>query len=205
MKINRNDIFLILILLFCICLIVSNILAVKLIQLGTFTATTGMLIIPISYIISDTITEIWGYRTMRKVIWLGFAMNFLVVLFFQIAIWLPSAPFWENQTAFETVLGSTPRITVASMFGFLTGSFINASIMNRMKIAQQGKNFSLRAIVSTIFGEFGDSSVFVILAFAYMLPFREVIYLVLLQTIAKIIIEIIVLPLTRVVVKKLRV
>lgn len=199
-----DKVFFILGTLFCICLIVSNILAFKIIPIGIFSATAGMIIIPISYIISDTITEIWGFKKTRFVIWCGFAMNFLTVLFFQLAIWLPSVPFWEHQTAFETVLGSTPRITVASMCGFLVGSFLNASIMSKMKTAQKGKNFSLRAIVSTIFGELGDSFVFFILAFSLILPFQNVIFMALFQTVAKIIIEILVLPITRIIVKRLK-
>jgi uncharacterized integral membrane protein (TIGR00697 family) len=141
---------------------------------------------------------------MKTIIRLGFAMNFLVVILFQIAIWLPAAPFWEHQTAFEAVLGNTPRMTIASMFGFLIGSFVNAFIMSKMKIAQKGKNFSLRAIISTVFGESGDSFVFFVLAFFFLMPFREVIYMALFQTFAKTIYEIIALPLTRIVVRRLR-
>lgn len=190
--------------LFCICLIVSNILAFKLISCGPFTATAGMFIIPVSYIIGDTITEVWGFKKARQVIFAGFAMNLLTAVFIWLAIRLPSAPFWEHQEAFEMVLGSTPRITIASMLAFLSGSFLNALIMDAMKTVQKGRNFPLRAIISTVAGELADSSLFFILAFAFTISFKEILSMALFQTLIKIVFEIMILPFTKILVRKLQ-
>lgn len=196
--------FFLLSILFCVCLIISNILAFKLIQIGPFTATAALFIFPISYIVNDAITEVWGFRKARLLIWCGFGMNFLAILFFQIAVKIPPSPFFEHQEAFQTVLGSTPRIALASLAGFLVGAFINAYIMSRMKISSKGKNFSLRAIVSTIFGELGDSSVFFFICLLFVIPFKEIILMIIFQTVLKSLYEIIVLPLTTQIVKKIK-
>jgi uncharacterized integral membrane protein (TIGR00697 family) len=185
-------------------LVVSNVLAFKLIRLGPFTTTAAMFIFPISYIINDTITEVWGFKKAKLLIWCGFGMNFIAILFFQAAIWAPPSPFWEHQEAFRTVLGNTPRIVLASLAGFLIGSFVNAYIMSKMKIASKGKHFSLRAIISTLFGETGDSFVFLIGSFLFVIPFREIILMAVFQTVVKSAYEIVVLPLTTQVVKKIK-
>ncbi len=204
MKNNISISFFLISILFCACLIISNILAFKLIQVGPFMATAALFIFPFSYIINDVITEVWGFKKARLLIWCGFGMNFLSILFFQLAIWVPSSPFWAYQEAFSIVLGSTPRIAIASLSGFLTGSFINAFIMSKMKIASQGKNFSLRAIMSTLFGELADSIVFFFILLVFVIPFREIIGMILFQTITKSLYEIIVLPVTNIVVKKIK-
>lgn len=196
--------FLLLSILFCVCLIISNILAFKLIQIGTFTATTAMFIFPVSYIINDVITEVWGFKKARLLIWCGFGMNFMAIAFFQLAIWAPSSPFWNHQEAFQTVLGSTPRIALASLAGFLIGSFSNAFIMSKMKIAHKGKHFSLRAIISTLVGESCDSFIFFIICLLFVLPFREILLIALFQTIVKSLYEVIVLPLTAQIVRKIK-
>lgn len=142
---------------FCVCLICSNLLEVKMISLGGITATAGLIVFPISYIINDCIAEVWGYRKARLIIWLGFLMNLMAIIFIQIAIILPSALFWDGQKSFETVFSSTPRILLASFIAFLVGSFLNAYVMSKMKISSKGKHFSLRAITSTVVGESADS------------------------------------------------
>ena len=133
--------FLIMGVVFCVCLICSNLLEVKMISLGGITATAGLIVFPISYIINDCIAEVWGYRKARLIIWLGFLMNLMAVIFIQIAIILPSAPFWDGQKPFETVFSSTPRILLASFIAFLVGSFLNAYVMSKMKISSKGKHF----------------------------------------------------------------
>jgi uncharacterized integral membrane protein (TIGR00697 family) len=196
--------FFVLGLLFCVCLIVSNILAFKLINIGGFTACAAIFLFPLSYVISDVITEVWGFKKAKLLIWCGFAVNFLVVIFFQLAIWAPADPVWEYQEAFKTVLGSTPRIVMASLTAFLVGSFINAYIMSRMKIRQKGKNFSLRAIVSTIFGESADTMIFFFVGWLFVVPVPVIISMALFETVVKLLIEILVLPLTVQVVKKIK-
>jgi uncharacterized integral membrane protein (TIGR00697 family) len=186
--------------LFTTCLLLANILAVKIIQIGPWAAPAGMLIFPIAYILNDVIAEVWGYRKARLIIWSGFAMNILMVLFFSLAISLPFAPFWTDQQSFAKTLGSTPRIVFASIMAYLVGSFLNAYIMSRMKVRSQGKNFGLRAIVSTLVGESADSFIFISVAFAGIFQVRSLIMMIATQALLKTIYEIIVLPLTTIVV-----
>ena len=143
--------------LFNVCLIAANLLETKVIQLGSLTVTAGLLVFPISYIINDCIAEVWGFRKARLIIWSGFAMNFFVVGLGLAAVALPAATFWEGEEHFNFVFGMAPRIVVASLLAFLTGSFLNAYVMSRMKLASRGRRFSLRAIVSTVVGETADS------------------------------------------------
>ena len=188
--------FLVMVVVFCVCLICSNLLEVKMVSLGGITATAGLIVFPISYIINDCIAEVWGYRKARLIIWLGFLMNLLAVLFIQLAIVLPSAPFWEGQSAFEATFSSTPRILLASFIAFLAGSFLNAYVMSKMKISSGGKHFSLRAIASTIVGESADSLLFFPIAFGGVVPVKELIVLIVTQACLKTAYEIIILPVT---------
>ena len=109
------------------------------------------MIFPISYIINDVVAEVWGYRKARLIIWTGFLMNLFAVLFYTLSVNWPAAPFWQNQDAFANILSSTPRIAIASLLAYLVGSFINAFVMSKVKILSKGKNFSFRAILSTLF------------------------------------------------------
>lgn len=193
--------FMLLGILFNVCLITSNFLETKLINFFGLPLTAGLIVFPISYIINDLIAEVWGFTKARIVIWSGFISNFLVIGFCQIAVMLPGASFWEGQEHFNFVFGLAPRIVVASMIAFLLGSFINAYIMSKMKIQSQGKNFSLRAVVSTLGGETADSLIFFPIAFGGLMPLSELLKLMLLQVILKSAYEIIVLPITIRVVK----
>lgn len=162
--------FMLLGILFNVCLVASNLLETKVIQLGPITATAGLIVFPISYIINDCIAEVWGFKKARLIIWSGFAMNFLTIGFARLAITLPAAPFWEGEESFNFIFGLAPRIAIASLLAFLLGSFLNAYIMSKMKVATQGKYFSLRAILSTIAGESADSLLFFPLAFGGLIP-----------------------------------
>ena len=181
---------------FCVCLVAANLLETKVIQLGPVSVTAGLIVFPVSYIINDCIAEVWGFRKARLIIWLGFLMNFMVVAMGQLAVVLPAAPFWQGEEAFNFVFGLAPRIAVASLTAFLVGSFINAYVMSRMKISSQGKNFSLRAILSTVFGEGADSLVFFPLAFGGLMPADERAQMMLVQVVLKTVYEVAVLPLT---------
>lgn len=181
---------------FCVCLIASNLLETKIIQIDSFTITAGFLVFPISYIINDCIAEVWGFRKARLIIWVGFAVNFAVLALFQLAVALPAAPFWEGEAAFRFVFGLAPRIAAASLMAFLVGSFLNAYVMSRMKIASGGRNFSARAVFSTLVGESADSLIFFPLAFGGLMPVHELAKLMLIQVVAKTAYEIVVLPLT---------
>ena len=193
--------FMIMGILFSVCLIASNILVVKAIKIGPITATAALIVFPISYIINDCIVEIWGYKKARLVIWTGFGMNFLVVGLTQIAILLPAASFWMGDEAFTFVFGLAPRVVTASFSAFLVGSFLNAYIMSRMKVASKGKNFSVRAIVSTLVGEGADSFIFFPIALGGIIGWNELLLITVTEALLKSFYEIIILPVTILVVK----
>lgn len=181
---------------FCTCLIVSNLLAAKIFMLGSLALPAAVIIFPVSYIINDCIAEVWGFRRARFIIWTGFAMNFLAAALGQIAVFLPAAPFWDGAAHFNYMFGLAPRIAAASFLAFLAGSFLNAYVMSRMKVASKGRHFSLRAIASTLVGEGVDSLIFFPFAFAGILPFSAMLPMMLAQTALKTLYEILVLPLT---------
>ncbi len=187
--------------LFCTCLIVSNLMAAKIFVVGELTLSAAVLLFPVSYILNDCIAEVWGYRKARLIIWTGFIMNFLVMAVFQVAVLLPPAPFWEGAPHFDYVFGLAPRLALASFAAFLAGSFVNAYVMSRMKLASQGRNFSARAVVSTLLGEGVDSLIFFPCAYLGLLPFNEMLTVLFLEVTLKVGYEIAVLPLTRRVVK----
>lgn len=197
--------FMLLGVLFCVCLIAANLLETKQITLGPLELTAGLIVFPVSYIINDCLVEIWGYRRTRLVIWLGFAMNFLFVLFGLIADALPGAAYWQGEQGFHEMFGLAPRIAGASFLAFLVGSFLNAYVMSRMKLRSDGgKHFSVRAIVSTIAGETADSLVFFPLALGGVVPWPVMPLLMLNQVVLKTVYEIIALPLTVRVVRALK-
>lgn len=189
---------------FNVCLIAANLLETKVIQLGGLTVTAGLLVFPISYIINDCIAEVWGFRKARLIIWSGFVMNFFVVTLGLIAVSLPAAPFWEGEEHFNFVFGMAPRIVAASLMAFLVGSFLNAYVMSRMKIASRGRNFSARAIWSTVVGETADSLIFFPVAFGGVIAWRELVVMMGLQILLKSAYEVVILPVTIRVVKAVK-
>ena len=188
-------------LLFTTSLIIANIVEQKLINIGPIEATAGLLIFPVSYVINDVIAEVWGYRKARLIIWYGFLMNFLAIFIFRMSILVPGSDNFTHQEAFALVLGNTQRITIASFIAFLVGSFLNAMVMSKMKIMQGGLNFSVRAIVSTLAGEGADSMIFFSLAFYGIISNHDILMLILTQTTLKTVYEIIVLPVTNMIVR----
>ena len=196
--------FMLLGILFNVCLIAANLLETKVIQVGGLTVTAGLLVFPISYIINDCIAEVWGFKKARLIIWSGFAMNFFVVALGLIAVAIPAAPFWQGEEHFNFVFGMAPRIVVASLIAFLVGSFLNAYVMSKMKVASQGRNFSARAILSTVVGETADSIIFFPIAFGGIIAWRELLIMMLLQMVLKSMYEVIILPVTIRVVKAIK-
>lgn len=190
--------------LFCCCLIISNLVEIKTIDIGPMTITAGVITFPIAYIINDCVVEIYGFSKARLMIWTGFAANLIVTLLLQLAIILPGSPQWQSQQALETIFGAVPRILIASFIAFLVGSIINAIVMSRMKARSGRRLFSLRAITSTILGEGADSLIFFPIAFAGTLPISTIVTLIATQTILKTTYEIVILPVTISVVKKIR-
>ena len=190
--------------LFCVCLITANVLETKQISIGAINITGGLLVFPVSYIINDCVCEVWGFRKARLLIWSGFAMNLIFVAFGALADAIPGAPYWHNDEGFHAIFGLAPRIAAASFVAFLVGSFINAYVMSRMKLSSHGKHFSVRAVVSTLFGETADSLVFFPLALSGVVPAGEMMSLILSQVALKTLYEIVVLPITVRVVKKVK-
>ena len=189
---------------FTVCLIASNILETKQMVFGPLHLTGGLLIFPVSYIVNDVVCEIWGYRRASILIWTGFITNFCFMAVASLADAIPGAPYWENDAGFHAIFGLTPRIALASFVSFLAGSFVNAYVMSRMKIADRGKRFPLRAIMSTIWGEGTDSLLFFPLAFYGVLPDNELPLMMLSQLVLKTVYEIIVLPVTMRVVRRVK-
>lgn len=198
--------FLILAVIFCVCLIVANLMEIKTVELGPLVITAGVIVFPVSYIINDCIVEIYGFARARFVIWLGFLMNLFVTVLLQIGLWLPGDAAWTGQSAMQLVFGAVPRILAASFTAFICGSMVNAYVMSRMKMraGNNGRGFSLRAIVSTILGEGTDSAIFFPIAFGGVLPWSTVVTLILTQTLLKTCYEILILPVTLRIVKRLR-
>ena len=196
--------FMLLGILFNVCLIAANLLETKVIQVGSITVTAGLLVFPISYIINDCIAEVWGFKKARLIIWSGFAMNFFVVALGLIAVALPAAPFWEGEQHFDFVFGMAPRIVVASLLAFLVGSFLNAYVMSEMKVASGGRNFSARAIWSTVVGETADSLIFFPIAFGGLIAWPELLVMMGTQIVLKSLYKVIILPITIRVVKAVK-
>ena len=188
--------FTVLVALFVTCLITANVIAVKPIGVFGLILPAAVIIFPISYILGDVITEVYGYRQARRVIWLGFACNLLAVA----AIWggqaLPAASFWAAQPAYESILGAAPRILAASFAAYLIGEFANAYVLARMKVATEGRWLWTRTIGSTVVGQGLDSAVFITVAFAGVWPAEVMAAAVVTQWLVKVAYEALATPLT---------
>ena len=190
--------------LFCVCLIAANTLETKQISVLGISLTGGLIVFPISYIINDCVCEVWGFQKARLLIWTGFAMNFFFVAMGALCDWIPGAPYWTNEAGFHAIFGLAPRVAAASFVAFIVGSFANAYVMSKMKIRDKGRNFSLRAILSTIVGESFDSVIFFPLALGGVVPTEELPKLMLWQVLLKTVYEVIALPITIRIVKALK-
>ena len=188
--------------LFITCLITANVIAVKVISLGPFLLPAAIFVFPLSYIFGDILTEVYGYRLARRVIWLGFLCNLIFVFFAWLGQVLPAAPFWEGQEAYQRILGYTPRLLAASFLGYLVGEFVNSFILARMKIMTRGRWLWSRTIGSTIIGQGLDTSIFITVAFIGTPSFVPV--MILYHWLAKTLIEALATPLTYVIVNFLK-
>jgi uncharacterized integral membrane protein (TIGR00697 family) len=163
MKVSHR--FVIITAIFITCLITANIIAVKVISFGPVILPAAIVVFPISYIFGDILTEVYGYRLARQVIWLGFLCNLIFVIFARIGQTLPPASFWGGQEAYESILGYTWRLLAASFFGYLVGEFANSFVLAKMKILTKGRWLWTRTIGSTIVGEGLDTAIFITLAY----------------------------------------
>ena len=181
---------------FITCLITANIMAVKLTTVWKFTVPAAVVIFPISYIFGDILTEVYGYRQARQVIWLGFCCNLLAV----IAIWLgqilPPTSYWDGQSAYVRILGYTPRLLAASFVAYLIGEFANSFILSKLKILTKGRWLWTRTISSTLVGEGLDSLVFITLAFVGTVSGAQLAGIIVTQWLFKSAYEVIATPLT---------
>jgi uncharacterized integral membrane protein (TIGR00697 family) len=184
--------------LFCGCLIISNILASKTFSLYDIILPCGVVIFPLVYIVGDVLTEIYGFTLAKRTIYLGFIINLIAVIAYQIAIFLPGTdPATSN--AFSIILGSTPRILIASLISYLVGSYVNAYFMKILKEKYTDYLFA-RCSISTLFGEGLDAILFITIAFAGLMPNEVLITMIICQGAFKVIYEIIVYPITRTVI-----
>jgi uncharacterized integral membrane protein (TIGR00697 family) len=193
---RHSTAFVLLVATFITTLITSNIIAVKLMDIGSLILPAGIIIFPVSYIIGDVLTEVYGYHRARQVIWLGFACNLVAIGAIWLAMVLPPAAFWDGQTAYERILGYTPRLLVASFLAYLVGEFANSYVLARLKIITQGRWLWTRTIGSTLIGQGLDSAVFLVVAFAGALPTDVLVSAIVVQWLAKSAYEALATPLT---------
>lgn len=190
--------------LFVTCLIVSNIIAVKIGMFGKYYLPVAVILFPITYIIGDVLTEVYGYAAARRAIWIGFFCNLVAVIAIWISIKIPAAPFFANNQAFADILGFAPRLLMASFIAYLIGQFANSVVLAKMKIKTNGKYLWMRTIGSTIVGEGLDSLIFITIAFTGIMPAGVIGGLIITQWIFKTLFEVIATPITYVVVGYLK-
>lgn len=203
MKKQVSAIFSVMCTLMAACLIASNIFTTKVFSVFGIVLTGDLLIFPVSYILNDCISEVYGYRKARFAIWLSFGIDFLFVLIAQAVVALPGAGFWEGGAHFDYILRMEIWVAAASLVAFLVGSTVNAAVMSRMKAADAGKRFWLRAIVSSVAGDLCDSLVFMPVVF-WSVGFRKLVLMILCQVLVKVLYEVILLPLTQKVVRDVK-
>lgn len=191
-----SPLYLLVTVLFVACLIAANITATKLIEPWGLVMDAGTIVFPVSYILGDVLTEVYGFRAARRVIWLGFLANLLVVAAIAVAGLVPPASFWEGQAAYEQILGFVPRILAASFCAYLVGEFANSIVLAKLKVATQGRHLWLRTIGSTLVGQGLDSLVFVTLAFGGVIPAEAMVAMILTQWLVKSAYEALATPVT---------
>ncbi len=199
--------------IFVTTLIISNIIAVKLVDIFGLILPAAVILFPVTYIFGDVLTEVYGYARARQVIWTGFLCNLLVVIAIWIAGRIPAAPVWtagvfqdpnSAQEAYQAILGFAPRLLVASFIAYLAGEFLNSFVLAKLKVKTAGRFLWVRTIASTLFGEGADSALFITTAFLGILPTAALGQLILSQWLFKVAYEILATPLTYLVVNALK-
>jgi hypothetical protein len=175
--------------MFISLMLISNLLACKLVTIFNYTLPAGVFIYPFSFMLGDVLTELYGFKITRKVIWTGFIVQASLVLFSTIALYLPYPSYWTGQEAFKTIFMMTPQIVLGSLLAFLVGTTTNSAIMVKVKKWTKGKFLWIRTVLSTIIGEFFDSLIFVSIAFFGRMPLNAIIQMIILQIIVKTLIE----------------
>ena len=195
-NLTKTELYAIITGVFTACLIISNIIAGKTFDFFSFTLPSAVMIFPVIYIINDVLAEVYGYEKARRVIFLGFFMNLIAVICFNITIWLPAPVFFKNSEAFSIVLGSTLRLLLAGFIAYIIGSLVNAKLMTYLKKWNEDKLF-FRCIMSTLFGESLDALIYIILGFFGTMPTDALLVMMVVQALVKTVYEIVVYPLTR--------
>lgn len=189
---------------FVAVLMASDTVATKIVQLGPLSLAGAIFVFPISYIFGDILTEVYGYKATRRIIWSGFAaLLFMSAVYWLVQI-LPAATFWGNQEAYEKILGAVPRVVIGSIAGYWAGEFLNSYVLSKMKIWTGGRLLWTRTIGSTIAGEAADSLLFGLIAFYHVLPSSGLVSVIISGYIAKVLIEIAATPLTYLAVNHLK-
>ena len=191
--------------LFVTCLLLSNLVAGKMWAVTSdITLPAAVILFPVTYILGDVFTEVYGFRKARMIIWLGFGCTALAVLVYLLTIALPHPGFFENQGAYEAVLGTTPRVAAASFAGYLFGEFSNSIILSKLKVVTNGKHLWVRTILSTIVGEGFDSVIFITISFWGTMENSEIFKMILFQYLFKVAYEVLFTPLTYFVVGRIK-
>jgi uncharacterized integral membrane protein (TIGR00697 family) len=190
--------------IFTATLLISNTLDTKIFTLGPLNLPSGIILFPLAYIFGDVLTEVYGYAASRKVIWTGFVSLLLMIVTYEVARILPAAPFWPHQEAFQNILGHVPRIVAASITAYFVGEFCNSYVLAKIKVWMQGKAMPFRFVASTAVGQAVDTTVFVLIAFGGLFSAGQMVSLILSGWAFKVAWEVIALPVTLFVVKRLK-
>ncbi|MCR4558378.1 MAG: queuosine precursor transporter [Saccharofermentans sp.] len=202
---NISKLFMCIGIIFVTCLLLSNLIAGKMWAVTeNIILPAAVILFPLTYIIGDVFTEVYGFRKARSIIWLGFGCSFFAVMIYLITIALPHPGYWEGQEAYATVMGTTPRVAVASFAGYLFGEFSNSIILSRLKVATKGRNLWMRTILSTVVGEGLDSVIFIMISFWGTMENSVVLKMILFQYLFKVAYEVVFTPVTYAVVKVIK-
>ena len=200
-KVMVSRLFAILGIIYVTCLLLSNLIAGKMMALGSITLPAAVILFPITYIMGDVFTEVYGFKNTRTIIWTGFACSAFAVAIYMITIVLPHPDFWGNQDAYVTVLSTTPRVFIASLLGYLFGEFSNSMILSKLKVVTQGKKLWVRTILSTVVGEAFDTIIFIAVSFWGTMDNKVLFQMMLFQYLFKVLYEVVFTPVTYAVVK----
>ena len=206
---NLTFLYMIFSITFVAAILMGNVLAAKQVAIGSLSAPAGVLVFPLSYIMSDVVAEVYGYKAMKRIIWIGFAFTALQAILLTIAAHWPAPVWYQNSAAFSAVVGNAPRILLGQVLAYLIGEWANAVVLSKMKSRNFEKNgtknkFAWRAIASTIVGEGLDSLIFIPIAFVGVNPLSTIMTTVVVQASLKVAYEVIMLPVTSRIVAKVK-
>lgn len=195
---KKTNIYMALLALYCVALVVSNIISNRTFEIGQFMLPSAVIVFPIIYIINDVLTECYGFKMTSKAIWTAFGLNLMAVVFFNIAVNLPTT---TDYSSYNIVLGNTLKPLIASVLAYLVGSFVNAKVMDTLR---NHKSLMLRCVFSTLFGETIDATIFISIMFIGIMDFKVVCTMIVTQAVVKTLYEIVVFPVTREVIRKIK-